>query len=287
MEHPEAFNENIAKRFPISKTVMDGQIKFNGAFIQQDSQGSITLSIDGYMHAIEHMHVDKARSKSGQSRATTREVAAIRAVAGELVWLGGGALPQAAYVGSYMQQCVPYLKIDHIVQANGMLKELKDLKAEILYKNLWVDIAEATIESFSDAAFNISRAKQYGKTGLIVGIRYMMKGRTEAMYHVVYWASRKQRRVCHSSYGAEILACADADDRGYNLKLAMTSLFQPKRSDMYSKWTPKVYTTPSPPSTRVGTTVCDKPYSEFEIRSKLGKLTLYDGYKARPMSRMR
>ena len=228
MQHIEVFNKNIEKRFPISKTVIDGQIKFNGAFIQQDSQGSIKLSMDGYMHEIKHMHVDKARSKSGQSRATPREVAAFRAVAGELVWLGGGALPQAAYVGSYMQQCVPYLKVDHVVQANGMLKELKDLKAEILYKCLGGDVAEATIESFSDAAFNISRAKQYGQTGLIVGLRYLVKGRTDAIYHVVDWASRKQRRVCHSSYGAEILACADADDRGYNLKMAMASLFPAK-----------------------------------------------------------
>ena len=83
----------------------------------------------------------------------------------------------------------------------------------------------AKVESFSDAAFNISRAKQYGQTGLIVGISLQVRGESETIYHVIYWASRTQRRACHSSYGAEILACADADDKGYNLKMAISSLF--------------------------------------------------------------
>lgn len=224
-ENIEEFNKSIAQRFPISKVILEGQIQFNGATIRQDENGSITMSMDRYMHEIGQIQLDKTRTKSMQARATAKEVAAFRAVAGELVWLGGGALPQAAYVGSYMQQCVPYLKIEHIVQANGMLKELKDLKAEITYQKIGGEVTAATIESFSDAAFNISRAKQYGQTGLIVGILFNVKGKDDAVYHVVDWASRKQRRVCHSSYGAEILACADADDRGYNLKMAMTSLF--------------------------------------------------------------
>ena len=229
LEHIDTFNEAITKRFPISKVIRDGQIKFNGAYIEQNKPGSITLSMDRYLHEIGHIPIDKARLKSRQARATPKEIAAFRAVAGELVWLGGGALPQAAYVGSYMQQCVPYLKVEHITEANGMLKELKDLKAEILFRHLGGKIMGATIESFSDAAFNISRAKQYGQTGLLVGILYDIQGTSEKTYHIVDWASRKQRRVCHSSYGAEILACADTDDRGYNLKMAMTSLFPSDR----------------------------------------------------------
>ena len=47
------------------------------------------------------------------------------------------------------------LQVDHITQANGMLMELKELKAEILFRHLGGKITGATIESFSDAAFNI------------------------------------------------------------------------------------------------------------------------------------
>ena len=224
-KHIEVFNGLIAERPSISKVILEGQIKFNGADIQQDRQGSITLSMDGYMHAISQIQLDKLRLKMSQARATPKEIAMFRAVAGELVWLGGGALPQAAYIGSYTQQRVPYLKIEHIIQANGMLKELKDLKAQIVYKTLQGDIAMERVESLSDATFNISRAEQYGQTGLIVGISLQVKGKSETIYCVIDWANRKQRRVCHSSYGAEILGRADADDRGYNLKKAISSLF--------------------------------------------------------------
>lgn len=41
-------------------------------------------------------------------------------------------------------------------------------------------------------------------------------------------SSHKQKRISYSSYGAEILAAADADDRGYNLEQTLHTLF-PKR----------------------------------------------------------
>lgn len=41
-------------------------------------------------------------------------------------------------------------------------------------------------------------------------------------YHIVDWSSSKQRRISHSSYGAEILSCADADDKGFYLKEIMS-----------------------------------------------------------------
>lgn len=45
-------------------------------------------------------------------------------------------------------------------------------------------------------------------------------------FHIIDWESSKQRRVSHSSYGAEILACTDVDDRGYGIKEALSSIFQ-------------------------------------------------------------
>ena len=86
------------------------QIKFNGAYVEQNKLRSITLSMDSYLHEIRRIQIDKARLESGQARATPREIAAFREVEGELVWLGGGTFSQASYVGSCMQQCVLYLE---------------------------------------------------------------------------------------------------------------------------------------------------------------------------------
>lgn len=40
----------------------------------------------------------------------------------------------------------------------------------------------------------------------------------EPLFHLIDWGSCKQRRVSHSSYEAEILACADANDGIFYLK---------------------------------------------------------------------
>lgn len=80
-----------------------------------------------------------------------------------------------------------------------------------------------TVCTFSETAFNISPSQSYGQTGIISGIK--IESRDEkTIYHIVDWASSKQRRVSHSSYGAEILACTDADDKGFNIKNAIASL---------------------------------------------------------------
>lgn len=53
-------------------------------------------------------------------------------------------------------------------------------------------------------------------------------GSHEIFYHPIAWTSHKQKRVSYSAFGAEILAAADADYRGYDLKLSMMSLLQDK-----------------------------------------------------------
>lgn len=44
------------------------------------------------------------------------------------------------------------------------------------------------------------------------------------MFHMLDLTSSKQRRVSQSFYIAEILACSEADDRGFSLKQAVRSI---------------------------------------------------------------
>jgi len=85
-------------------------------------------------------------------------------------------------------------------------------------------IREARVSSFSYASFNQSSSSGYGKSGILSGLCIDLKNGA-ALLHPIDWCSNKQRRVSCSPYGAEVLACADADNRGYHLKTAMNSLF--------------------------------------------------------------
>lgn len=80
------------------------------------------------------------------------------------------------------------------------------------------------VVTFSDAAFNVTSSQLYGQTGCITGLRYRTTDGNATVYHIIDWACGKQRRVSYSSYGAEILAFTEADDRGYNVKQALKSI---------------------------------------------------------------
>ena len=64
----------------------------------------------------------------------------------------------------------------------------------------------------------------YGQTGFLTGLRIKQKNGKD-LYHAIDWESGKQKRVRYSPYGAEVLACAEADDRGYYLKVGLMSMF--------------------------------------------------------------
>ena len=219
------FADLISKRFTISKVILQGEIKFNGCSILRDESGDIRMSMNEYVAGIEPVQLSKNRLADVHSKATKHEADVFRTMAGELVWLGSGVYPYAAYLGSTMQRQLPLLKVHDIEDANRALRKMKKMNMEIRFAKPWYATESMEVATFSDASFNINERQTYGQTGYIVGIRF--RGEEDARcYHLIDWSSNKQRRVCHSSYGAEILAAASADDRGYDTKIAMRSILQ-------------------------------------------------------------
>lgn len=222
-EAMQQFSEEISSRFTVSKTIIDAPVKFNGCDIAPHADGSIELSMGTYMRGVEYISLTHDRRRQTHERATEDETACYRAMSGALVWIGCAALPQASLTASLMQQKMPRLTVAHLVEANCMLRELQHMPASIRYNRPSGNLHSLQVVTFSDASFNISKSQQYGQTGFISGIQ-VVTDVFENVYHVIDWSSAKQQRVSHSSYGAEILVCTDADDRGYYVKLALKSL---------------------------------------------------------------
>lgn len=221
----KSFIDQIGGRFPISKAIVNDYIKFNGCDITQDEQDNIKISMEAYMGEVKYIDISPERKKHRLDKTTDAEKAAFRSMAGEFVWAGSGTLPPASFIGSWMQQRVPRLTVEDLIQANGMLKEMRDMRAEVIYRSPKARIQRVVVTSFSDAAFNITNSTQYGQTGIVCGIRFVTDGVGNDVYHIIDWSSMRQKRVCYSSYGAEILACTEGDDRGYNIKMGLASLF--------------------------------------------------------------
>ena len=177
----------------------------------------------GYMKHLQEIPISPERRKQRGDNATEHEISQFRSLAGALLWLGKGVLPPAAYASSNMQQIFSLLKVGHIVEANETVRDIRKLDPTIVYHSPG-NVANAILSTFSDASFNITARKSYGQTGLVSGVRTTMQDGSE-LFHILDWVSTKQRRISHSSYGAEILACAEGDDRGFYLKMGINSLF--------------------------------------------------------------
>lgn len=119
----------------------------------------------------------------------------------------------------FLKQLLPYLEVKHLIKANSMLHHLNSLRASIKYRKP-SSFDQIILTTFSDAPFNISISTSYGQTGPLTTICFD----SETVIHPIDGSSYKQKRVCFSSYGAEIHACADAKHREFYDRSACLSI---------------------------------------------------------------
>lgn len=216
------FMEDLKKDFDVGKIRIGNHFTFNGCEVSIDADRNVTLSMEKYIRRLKPLQVSRARRHEPAERTDEREEAEYRSLAGTLM-LGGGVLPQAAFVTSRMQQRLGDLRVKYLIDANAMLRELIQLPPIIKFvapRN----IQYATLVSLSDAS-NGGSEFDYGQSGIVCGLRIHSSAHLYPIFHPLSWTSQKQKRVTYSSFGAEILACADAEDRGHDLKESLKSIF--------------------------------------------------------------
>lgn len=190
-------------------------------------KGDIRMDMSSFLRKLTLISLDKMRRKKGQGRATTAEIELFRSLPRALLWLGSTRMPQAAYIASLMKKRVTRLRISDLIDSNSRLKYLRDMKLCILFHSPQRGMKSGvTIWSFSDASFNISASQNHIQKGTVAGLLfYANRGKNGHIFHPIDWHSPKQRRVSHSSYGAEILACTEADDRVFHVKQELGTIF--------------------------------------------------------------
>lgn len=226
VQEMQNFVELLGKRFIVGKALIDQKIHFDGCELEQDICGNIKMSMIRYLERLKPILISRARRKQRTDKATEVELKQYRSLACTLMYLGNGVLPQASYVASLLQQMVTRVTVEQLCMANEMLNELLKLKPWITFKvpPSIEKIQEVFICTFTDASFNQSTSSGYGQTGTLTGLRTQLKDVVD-IFHPIDWCSNKQRRVCYSPYGAEILACAEGDDRGFYFKAGLNCIF--------------------------------------------------------------
>ena len=219
---PEAlnwFSSSMHQRFKIgTETCPPEQLRFNGGIIEQAVDSSIKLSMEEFANSLERLDLDRPRRKQTEAQATANELRAYQSLAGKMNWLGHTAVPQYAFAASYLQQNIGDLKVKHLLQANGVLREAQRTNPRIIFGK-HVPINSACLTAFADAAFPKVDGSVYAQTGIVCGL--VIGTGPHAAFHPIAWTSHKQKRVSRSASAAEILSIAEAVDFGLAIKTAL------------------------------------------------------------------
>lgn len=220
----EEFFAALHSRWEIGKSVISDDLLFNGArILRNEHSGDISLSMNEYLSTrVQLLSLTRDRRKEESSSATDAEKNEYRSAAGTLNFLGTAALPQASFVASVFLQRQSNLTVYDLTIGNRMIAELKKMNAVVCFKSPPRSASSVKLLAFSDASFNIIGGNSYGQSGYVSGL--VFGSDADKVFHVYDWYSSKQKRVVYSSFGAEILACADADNRLYGLKIGLASL---------------------------------------------------------------
>lgn len=168
--------------------------------------------------------ISRNRSKQKDDKVTKEEKTAFRALAGTMMYMGNSLVPQKSMITSKMQQNLGDLRVKHLLAGNRSMEKILTLRPYIRYISI-TGPADIRIMSLSDAAHGGSDSI-YGQPVGIGGLPIEAKGTDEVIYHPITWTSHKQKLVSYSAFSADILPAADADDRGYDMKLSLASILR-------------------------------------------------------------
>lgn len=181
----------------------------------------IVVSMPDYTGRICSVDVRRQRRGNLAGEASGSEKHQYKSLAGMILYFGQAVVSQAFLVVSKMQQRLGCLRIQHILDAYSMIRELRSLKTMLLFPAV-SQIEVAMIITSPDAG-HTSCARVFGQSGIMGALKLVSTNKR--FYHPIARSSSKQKKVSYSSYWAEVLAAAEADERGYFLRDAIISLF--------------------------------------------------------------
>lgn len=119
----------LGKRFPISNSIIDEPIQFNGFIILQDNNRDISMSMMEYAASVSAIEMTLKRRNQDEQKVTEQEYTSFKSLTGGSMFLGRAVSPQSYGVSSNLQQRTSDLRVIHFTEANKLLRHLKALPA--------------------------------------------------------------------------------------------------------------------------------------------------------------
>ena len=181
-------------------------IKYTGAEIRQNQDGSIELSQEAYIDKMEEV----STKPFGPVSARIPDPTLMRACSGQLAWVANHSRPDQAFLASFLQGVQDQARVQHLALYNKAVREMKQQKVCLRFPVLPIERWRLLV--VTDAGWGVRESGE-SQGGLLVCLcdKDVLDQRRGVTW-IIEWSSKKLRRVVRSSTAAETLAAQNGLD---------------------------------------------------------------------------
>ena len=200
--------DRVRRDFKISR-IHAGVFTYLGWNVKQDTEkGVIRIDQRGYGQSITTTELSIERKKQPESKLTEEEKKVYQKQLGRMLWLSGQTRPDLSFDTLELSTYSSNACVKHVKMLNKVTKKIAGGPKSLCFKGLDLQRDNISITFYTDASVGNTftengRQTQSGRGYLV----FLTNGKTA---NLIDWSSRKIKRVVHSAFGAETLACIDA-----------------------------------------------------------------------------
>jgi Reverse transcriptase (RNA-dependent DNA polymerase) len=129
----QAFNKYNSRTYELSPLRTGSKVRFCGMDIVTENDGLTTIEVSQYLAACSNISLSAQMRKQQKDESPPDKRTAFRTLCGKLSYLGATEMPQARFAASHLKKRLAYLRISDSCEANDIMRNLRSLKAKILF----------------------------------------------------------------------------------------------------------------------------------------------------------
>ena len=230
--------KRVDKEFGFGSQEFDS-FRHTGKDIRKDmTTGCVHVSMPAYVDNITAPTIPRDRRAEGDDKLSAQELTSLRGINGNLQWLQNQLRPDLSFATSASQGATADARVHHLVEAQGLVAHAKRHRDfELVYQPLdlnnggFLAVSDAGLGGIGDAgdAGRVVDGKIRSQGGYLVlfGDESLAHHGTRGRFNLLDWRSHKFIRVRRSSFAAETLALAEANDAVQHLRGALLIIITP------------------------------------------------------------
>ena len=197
--------KSILTTFKISRQ-HTGNFKYLRLNVQQDRDiGKITVDQIDYANSIKRVPISKSRAKAKEEELTAEESSSYQKVLGKLLWMSGRTRPDLSYDTMELSMYAKSPQVKHLINLNKVVKKLDFGINQLVFNRLNLAKEGYNVSFFSDSSRGNLPDRVSSGRGYITFLCNQ-----SGYANILNWSANKIKRVAHSAFAAETLACVDA-----------------------------------------------------------------------------